>query len=272
MITWQIEEYMSYFSLSAKIVKARCVNKNRIADRISFGNERHQYALYFPPNELQKEENELIIHIPGGGWRMGSPDEFSFMGWHFADQGYHVILPGYRLAPKFSFPCQIEDVSNGIIESLRHLSDKGISFSNIIIGGQSAGAQLAALLADGLIENLIGLHIKKIYFISGPLDFNKCKGRSVLKLIADYIPIVEDQKQGNPINHIAGLKGKDILLIHGEKDPLISISNSESFCSGLMADCCELLRIKNAHHSDLVGMFLGSFPDVAQRLHTWMQM
>jgi acetyl esterase/lipase len=274
MIAWQIAEYSSLFPLSFKIIRSNFNRHEITTEIINFGTEKHQYVLYFKPFASVQPKNQIIIHIHGGGWRMGSPKQFSFIGRSFARHGYHTLMLGYRLAPKFKFPNQLDDISQGLISTISFLNSRNINCNRIILGGQSSGAQLAALVAHNANEFIRNSHdkyrIRGTYLISGPLDFSCCQNKTIRKLVNDYIDNDENKYKANPINYINQNESINTFLIHGTNDPLIDISATQSFYNKSNKRNTFFYKVKGAHHSDLVGMFLDHNNAAAIELLRWI--
>src|SRR5262245_11376571 len=92
----------------------------------------------------------VVIYLHGGGWAFGSPVSFRKLGMQFAEAGYLTIVLDYRLAPEHPFPAALEDTAFAI----RWATDRAQRWNGdgrrIAIGGDSAGANLAAsVLAAG---------------------------------------------------------------------------------------------------------------------------
>ena len=86
----------------------------------------------------------VAIYLHGGGWAFGSPVSFRKLGMQFAEAGYLTIILDYRLAPEHPFPAALEDTVFAIgwaADNARRWNGDG---RRIAIGGDSAGANLAA--------------------------------------------------------------------------------------------------------------------------------
>src|SRR4051794_25714223 len=51
----------------------------------------------------------VVVCFHGGGWRMGNKRDVRSWLPFFAEHGYVAASVGYRLAPDYTFPAQIED-------------------------------------------------------------------------------------------------------------------------------------------------------------------
>lgn len=93
--------------------------------------------LYLPS---AADDLPLHVHLHGGGWWMGSLDTVDPMARELAAAGMAVASVGYRLAPEHRWPAAPEDV-------YEVLSWLAMDWPSISIGGESAGGNLAAVVA-----------------------------------------------------------------------------------------------------------------------------
>ena len=100
----------------------------------------------------QTQTDRYVIYLPGGAWVLRTPNFHRQLAAKLANSANaNVLIVFYRLAPEHPFPSGLGDC----VESYCHLLDSGISPSQIIIGGDSAGgnltlASLLKLRDDGL--------------------------------------------------------------------------------------------------------------------------
>jgi acetyl esterase len=87
----------------------------------------------------------LLVYLHGGGWVVGDVET------HDATCGYlarnaqvRVLSVGYRLAPEHRFPAAAEDAFTAFRFAVRNAEALGADSSAIAIGGDDAGANLAA--------------------------------------------------------------------------------------------------------------------------------
>lgn len=89
----------------------------------------------------------IIVQIHGGSWQRGSRTDGETFARYFASHGYVVIAVEYRLAPRWRWPAQLEDVNAALAwirggEAL-HEGDA----DRMAVVGRSAGGHLALLSA-----------------------------------------------------------------------------------------------------------------------------
>ncbi|XP_044145442.1 arylacetamide deacetylase-like [Bufo gargarizans] len=112
----------------------------------------------FIPKEQSKALRRAIVYIHGGGWCLGSAAMKSYD--KLSKQSAHnlnavIVSINYRLAPKFHFPIQFDDVYNVVKFFLqeRVLEKYSVDPSRIAVSGDSAGGNLAAAVAQMLLHD-----------------------------------------------------------------------------------------------------------------------
>jgi acetyl esterase/lipase len=89
----------------------------------------------------------ILVQIHGGAWQRGARADDETFARYFANRGYVVIAIEYRLAPRWRWPAQLEDVR----AALAWIRERDTSYDGnadrIAIVGRSAGAQLGLLAA-----------------------------------------------------------------------------------------------------------------------------
>ena len=100
----------------------------------------------YVPNE--REQQPLHLHLHGGGWWMGSIDTVDPMARELAaGSGLAVLSLGYRLAPEHRWPTAPEDVYAALCWVDDHPVELGFTPTSLSVGGESAGANLAAVVS-----------------------------------------------------------------------------------------------------------------------------
>jgi acetyl esterase len=90
----------------------------------------------------------VILWFHGGGWVTGNLDTHDQLGRLLADQsGAVVVSVDYRLAPEAKFPAAADDCLAAYRWALEHADEVGGDASRVAIGGDSAGGNLAAVVA-----------------------------------------------------------------------------------------------------------------------------
>lgn len=97
--------------------------------------------LYRPTAEAQLP---AMIYVHGGGWTLFSIDTHDRLMREYAvHAGIAVIGFDYSLSPEHKFPVALDEVVAGVEWVLAHADELGVDPDRILIGGDSAGANLA---------------------------------------------------------------------------------------------------------------------------------
>ncbi len=91
----------------------------------------------------------LVYFIHGGGWVIGNLDTHDSLCAEIARQSKcRVIAVDYRLAPEFPFPISLEDCHAALNYLIAHAGSLKIDPQRIILAGDSAGGNMATVLAN----------------------------------------------------------------------------------------------------------------------------
>jgi len=94
-----------------------------------------------------------ILYFHGGGWVMGSLEGYDLVFRYLsARSGCAVVAVDYRLAPEHKFPAGIEDAVASYRWLAKEATGVGIDPARIVIAGDSAGGNIAAVAAQLLRE------------------------------------------------------------------------------------------------------------------------
>ena len=104
-------------------------------------------ARHYAPT--QPDGKPLLVFFHGGGWVVGDVDTHDQpcrILTRYAD--LHVLSVEYRLAPEHPYPAPVEDAVAAWEWAVKHADDLGADGSRIAVGGDSAGGNLAAVVAQ----------------------------------------------------------------------------------------------------------------------------
>ena len=109
------------------------------------GHERHVLDVY-QPEKASDELLPVVFWIHGGGWTQGDKSDVELKPKVLTERGYIFVSTNYRLLPDVDMDTLIADVAAAMGWVHKNIREHGGDPHQIIVGGHSAGAQLAALL------------------------------------------------------------------------------------------------------------------------------
>jgi acetyl esterase len=90
----------------------------------------------------------VYVSMHGGGWVFGSLDSHDPFCRSISEQAKVIVVSiEYRLAPEHKYPAAFNDCCEAVDWVAKHIQDWGGDSSKLIIGGISAGGNLAAAVA-----------------------------------------------------------------------------------------------------------------------------
>jgi acetyl esterase len=89
-----------------------------------------------------------LVFFHGGGWVIGDLDSHDVVCRKLAVEGALIVVSvDYRLAPEHKFPAAVDDAIAATKWIAAHASQIGVDASRLVVGGDSAGGNLAAVVA-----------------------------------------------------------------------------------------------------------------------------
>jgi acetyl esterase len=101
-------------------------------------------AVLYRPGE-QKEALSVVVYFHGGGWMLGSPESHDLPVARLCAEAQVAVLSlDYSLSPEHVFPDALMDCLAAVTWVTREGQRYGLNPGRLIVGGDSAGANLAA--------------------------------------------------------------------------------------------------------------------------------
>ncbi|MGY4223727.1 acetyl esterase [Bradyrhizobium sp. USDA 4503] len=107
-------------------------------------------ARIYTPYTLRKKDGlaPCLVFFHGGGWVIGDLDTHEVVCQKLAHEGELIVISiDYRLAPEHRFPAAVDDAVTATRWVAANAGDLGIDVARLIVGGDSAGGNLAAVVA-----------------------------------------------------------------------------------------------------------------------------
>ncbi len=125
------------------------------------GETHHLLDVYRPKQRAGKLP--VVLYVHGGGFRILSKETHWLMGLMFARRDMVVFSINYRLAPKHPFPAAHEDAFAALRWVLEHAHEYGGDASQLILAGESAGANIVSSMAIALTSERPEPWAKAVY-------------------------------------------------------------------------------------------------------------
>ncbi len=213
--------------------RVEAIGKNggvrQVAEGQLFGSDpRQRLDVYAPPSA---KNAPVLVFFYGGSWSSGQRQDYKFAAQAFAQRGFVVVVPDYRLVPQVKFPAFVQDGATAIRWTRDNIELLGGDPKRITVAGHSAGGYIAMMLAldpqwlkeagaPGAIRAGVGL--------AAPVDFHPFgRGRAY-----DGFREAADPKATQPIN-FASAGAPPLLLLHGDDDTTVYPRNSRNLAAAL---------------------------------------
>ncbi|CEK15284.1 esterase/lipase [Chthonomonas calidirosea] len=203
--------------------------------------------VYLPKTASGKHPGIVLVH--GGGWVGGDKVFYANIGKAFAEQGYDAFSVNYRLAPKFHYPAQLDDVQRAVRFLRAHAADYDLDPDRIGAMGDSAGGYLVAFLglrgtrdnSDPALANYSS-KVECVVDFYGPTDFTIPPEQAHLNAFVENLLTMyfgkkpgEDPalyREASPVVY-ASKDAPPFLILQGTADTLVPPDQSERLYDAL---------------------------------------
>ncbi len=256
--------------------------KNISFPTVDGGAER--LDVYAPATPAPPGGWPVMVAIHGGGWRRFDKSGFgSRMASGFVSQGFVVVAPNYVLSKKNapSWPLNFEDVQAAVRWVRTNAATLGVNPNEIVASGESAGANLAALLGTSSPQQSGGVEssaVDAVVAVSTPTELaslykeSPAAGFAAAQFLGGTpAEVPANYQAASPLDHVAPAD-PPMLLIQGRQDPLIPMSQSEEMATALSAAGVrnQLILVNGTHNLDFPAHYSNLIPDVLEFLDaTW---
>lgn len=181
-----------------------------------------------------------VLFVHGGGWNASERDEIAHFNHWLAGRGYAVAAISYRLAPKFIWPAQRDDIAAALVFLKANAISLGIDATRLVLIGRSAGGQLAEATAytrpDPAVRGVVALYSPADVHFAWEFsrDDDVIKSPELLKQFLGGTPETAraNYDSASAIQHV-GKNSPPTLLLHGQLDTLVWHRQSERLAKKL---------------------------------------
>jgi acetyl esterase len=138
------------FARSARLLAGTPIAMARVEETTVAGAAGPLRArLYVPQERASDAPGPLLVWLHGGGWAVGDLETHDPACRLLAEHGgVRLLAVDYRLAPEHPFPAPVDDALAAFADVCARPAAFGADRARIAVGGDSAGGQLSAVVAQ----------------------------------------------------------------------------------------------------------------------------
>lgn len=145
--------------------------------------------VYRPKTPAGAGPTGALVYYHGGGWVIGDLESHDVLCRELCNgSGHAVFSVDYRLAPEHRFPAAVDDAVAATRAIIAGAASLGIDPSRIAVGGDSAGGNLAAVVALALRDALA--HPLRLQLLIYPAVDGSMRAASIRRN-ADVLPLTD---------------------------------------------------------------------------------
>jgi prenylcysteine alpha-carboxyl methylesterase len=252
MLPWFLPPFVRY-ALSKSVlrgVKYGPMGRQSVDVYLPLNNERD--GTVFAEGSLRP----VVVFVSGGAWMIGHKAWCFLLGLALQRRGVLVISVDYRNFPTVCIPAMVDDVADACEWTLTHAAKFGGDPRNISLVGQSAGAQLTAMLllrrtTPGASRSTADIPVgfpRQWVGISGPYDLTRIT--PALERRGLHVSLIEALAAGDILScspntiltqeleaaaqtGVAGRAWPRTALFHGTDDQTVDWQQSVGFAATL---------------------------------------
>ncbi len=170
-----------------------------IASRPDLGYDPADSAAYvdiYFPSSVEKTDRKLttIVWIHGGGFVSGNRKQIANYAKVLAGHGFTVASVDYGIAPSVTYPTPVREIATAVAYLARNAKELHVDPERFVFAGDSAGALLAAQLANVVVEPSYA----KALHVAAPIERAQLVGMLLYCGIYDAKPFYLKSSSGGP--------------------------------------------------------------------------
>lgn len=237
--------------------------------------------LWLPPG--RRVPHPLVVFVHGGGFSGGDKGDVGPKVVPLLQSGFAVASLDYRLSGEAHFPAAARDVKAAVRYLRAHASGYGLDADRFALWGESAGANLAAMVGatatqrtimddPGLGNGAVSASVRAVVDWYGPVDFaqreseyriagSDCREPQLAEadrfttgyLGADVDRVPQEAALADPMTYLRPDGGlPPFSIAHGSADCLVPVRQAQQLADALRAagDRVDLHLLPGAVHAD----------------------
>ncbi|PNZ12193.1 alpha/beta hydrolase [Staphylococcus simiae] len=148
LLVFNLKQHYDHIEKQGQLKEKISVNNKNVNvyQNISYGKTfpNSKLDIIKPADIAQDSKLPVIFWMHGGGYIAGDKQYKNPLLAKIAEQGYIVVNINYALAPQYKYPTPLIQMNQAIDFIKENKLELPIDFDQVIIGGDSAGAQLAS--------------------------------------------------------------------------------------------------------------------------------
>ena len=143
-----VSEARAFFRESAALLTGPSVEMSRVFDRGIPGPHGDIPVRIYEPRS-GRSPHPVLVYYHGGGWTIGDIETHDAVARRLADSAECIVVSvDYRLGPEHRFPASVDDALAAFAWVAANASEIGADASRMAVGGDSAGGNLSAVVAQ----------------------------------------------------------------------------------------------------------------------------
>lgn len=219
---------------------------------LSYGKRSTQtIELCLPPaqEDIQPAQTvPLLIFIHGGYWQELSAQDSLFAALGCLQQGSAFAAINYTLAPAASLADIIQECTLAVQHLHASAAQLGIDPQGMVLAGSSAGAHLAACVAQPCLA--YGITLRGVVLVSGIYDLTPLIGTSINTALG----LDETKAQAASPARMPCTEFPPTVICWGEQETTAFKTQSQQFAAQLVDTgvVCKTFEVKGRNHFDVI--------------------
>jgi acetyl esterase len=209
--------------------------------------------VFYPAALPSGAPRPTVVWVHGGGWVAGSKDEVGNYARILASHGYTAVAINYSLAPAHTYPLPVRQVNQALAYLSAHAASLHVDAGHFVLAGDSAGAQIAAQLANaitsaayarrmGVTPAIGAAQLRGVILYCGPYEAARAAPRGSYGLFARTVLWAYSGRRGFAEDPLFAMAAVSHYLTERFPPTFLSVGNSDPLAPQSYRFAAELAR------------------------------